>query len=314
MDNNKLMCLTYVIILLVIAVALVPIATAQPIPPSKYIVSYEEVIDSNAYAGLYISTYAKIDEIKRGTNLNKYTLALMPPSGVEDKTETRNVFVIVDNPRVGEIRIHDQKRFTIDKKIGIPLTEGDNIVVVGKAGKFKGMRRDIHTGSKGTIILLLTKGEYEDRKDMINTKAREIAPGVAALGSVDLSLLDNNVQLLNGLVSAPTHTGTIIVSSSPSGASIYVNDVYAGTTPLTLYDTPEGSYTIELTKSGYEDISRDVRVRTHKTSSVSCDLNRIHLFAPDIVSWGVISGIIALILLLSVFIFYRKKKVKRRKE
>jgi hypothetical protein len=51
-SGYKSMCRTYFIILVIIAVALVPIAAAQPIPPSKYIVSYEEVIDSNAYADL----------------------------------------------------------------------------------------------------------------------------------------------------------------------------------------------------------------------------------------------------------------------
>jgi hypothetical protein len=278
----KSMCRTYFIILVIIAVTLVPIAAAQPLPPSKHILSYEKFIDGNAYAGEYISMYAKIEKIKGGIDLNKYTLVLMPPSGVIDKTETKNALVIVDNPRVGETRIHDQKRFTIDKKIGIPLRAGDDIVVVGTAGKFLGMNRDIRTGGEGTIILLLSKEGYEDRKGMIESKTREIYPGVIAVGSADLSLLDDNVQLLGDLLSPPTPTGNLSVSSSPPGAFIYIKDVYgnrnAGATPVTLYDLPEGTHTIKLTKSGYEDFLMDVTVTANTATTVSCDLN---LLPPD---------------------------------
>jgi hypothetical protein len=275
-SGYKSMCRMYFITLVVIAIALVPIAAAQPIPPSKYIVSYEEVIDSNAYADLYISMYAKIDEIEKSTNLNRYTLTLMPPRGVIAYTDTRAVFVIVDNPCVGETRLDDQKRFTIDTEIGIPLTKGDDIVIVGKPGKFLGMRRDIRTGSEGTIILLLSKEEYEGRKDMIFLEEREISPGVIALGSADLSLLEDNVQLLGDLVRPK---GNLSVSSSPSGASIYVKELYgdlnAGATPVTLYGLPEGPHTIKLRKSGYEDLVADVTVTANITTTVSYDLNRI---------------------------------------
>ncbi|NMG82589.1 MAG: PEGA domain-containing protein, partial [Methanosarcinales archaeon] len=45
-------------------------------------------------------------------------------------------------------------------------------------------------------------------------------------------------------------SGRISVSSTPSGASIYLNDIYKGTTPKTLTGVPVGSHTIILEKSG----------------------------------------------------------------
>jgi hypothetical protein len=197
---------SYLTIILIFVVTLIPMVTAQPLPPSEHILTYEKFIDGNDYAGEYVSIYAKIEEIKRNTNLNDYRIVLMPPSGVKNITENRQVFVSVKNPC--DIEIKNQHFFTIDQKIGIPLIEGDSIVVVGMAGKFLGMSREISTGDEGTIILLLTKDEYEDRKKMIYSQAsaRVISPRIVAVGSYNLTLLDNNVELLNGLVSTLTST------------------------------------------------------------------------------------------------------------
>lgn len=55
-------------------------------------------------------------------------------------------------------------------------------------------------------------------------------------------------------------TGRIYVSSTPSGAYIYLDGAYKGTTPKTLIDVPVGSHTIRLAKSEYEDWSTSVSV------------------------------------------------------
>lgn len=194
-----------------------PIVTAQPLPPSEHILTYEKFISGNAYAGDYVSIYAKIEEIDRDTDLNNYRIALVPPNGVKDRTETRRVVVSVENPC--DIKIKNQCFFTVDKEIGIPLLEGDNVVVIGMAGKFVGITREITLEDGGTIILLLETEEYDNRKEMIHSSAnaREISNEITAIGSFNLNLLDNNVELLNGLVSALPPTST------PTGAITHDN-------------------------------------------------------------------------------------------
>ncbi len=68
--------------------------------------------------------------------------------------------------------------------------------------------------------------------------------------------------------------GSIDVSSSPAGASIYVDGTLEGTTPDTVEDLEEGSYNILLKKSGYNDWGKVVKVRAGEASTVNAYLER----------------------------------------
>lgn len=66
----------------------------------------------------------------------------------------------------------------------------------------------------------------------------------------------------------PTETlspvGSISVASSPSGASVYLDDKYQGITPMTLNNTEQGSHRILLKLAGYEEYSQTAIVDTGK--------------------------------------------------
>lgn len=66
--------------------------------------------------------------------------------------------------------------------------------------------------------------------------------------------------------------GSIDVSSSPSGASIYVDSSYRGTTPDTVDDLIEGSHNVVLKMTGYNDWGKFVTVTEGDTSTVDADL------------------------------------------
>ncbi|TKJ39012.1 hypothetical protein CEE36_10565 [candidate division TA06 bacterium B3_TA06] len=68
-------------------------------------------------------------------------------------------------------------------------------------------------------------------------------------------------------------TGSIQVSSSPSGAAIYLDGTNtAQTTPATLTNVSEGSHNITLTLSGYYDLEKTVNVTKDQTSTVDATL------------------------------------------
>jgi len=73
--------------------------------------------------------------------------------------------------------------------------------------------------------------------------------------------------------STPT-TGTITVSSSPSGANIYLDNTYKGITPLTITDVSPGTHTIKAMLAGYQDWSTNVNVVTDHTTYVHATLIR----------------------------------------
>lgn len=64
-------------------------------------------------------------------------------------------------------------------------------------------------------------------------------------------------------------TGSITVTSTPTGATIYLDGSYKEATPATLSNVPVGSHTIKFTKSGYNDISKTVMVSSGNTATIS---------------------------------------------
>ncbi len=67
-------------------------------------------------------------------------------------------------------------------------------------------------------------------------------------------------------------TGSVYVTSSPSGASIYLDDAYQGTTPMTVTSVATGSHTIRISRSGYQTYTGTVSVSSGSTTTVSVSL------------------------------------------
>lgn len=69
----------------------------------------------------------------------------------------------------------------------------------------------------------------------------------------------------------PSSTGTVSVSSSPTGANVYIDNAYKGVTPVDIEVSP-GTRTVKVTLPGYLDWSTDVQVTAGGTSQVSASL------------------------------------------
>jgi len=69
--------------------------------------------------------------------------------------------------------------------------------------------------------------------------------------------------------------GEIDISSTPAGASVYVDSTYVGITPYAMKNVVVGSHVIKLTKDGYLDWSKIVKVTNGGTSTVDADLSAI---------------------------------------
>lgn len=67
--------------------------------------------------------------------------------------------------------------------------------------------------------------------------------------------------------------GEIDISSSPTGASVYVDSTYVGTTPYAMTDVSVGSHTVKVSKTGYNDWSNIVKVTDGGTNTVAADLS-----------------------------------------
>ena len=76
-------------------------------------------------------------------------------------------------------------------------------------------------------------------------------------------------------VPPPPQYGSIRVTSSPSGAAIYLNGNYRGITPLTISDISPASYSIEADLSGYRTYTTSVTVYAGQQATVFCPLEKI---------------------------------------
>ena len=74
---------------------------------------------------------------------------------------------------------------------------------------------------------------------------------------------------------SPGHRGTLIVTSQPAGASVYVNNRLAGRTPLVMNAVPAGSRAVRLSLDGYAPWSRGVSVVANQSTAITAKLETI---------------------------------------
>ncbi len=66
-----------------------------------------------------------------------------------------------------------------------------------------------------------------------------------------------------------TGTGSLYVTSSPTGAQVYVDSAYYGTTPTTVSGLSQGTHQVRLSLAGYQDYTGTVSIATGQTTRIS---------------------------------------------
>jgi hypothetical protein len=107
----------------------------------------------------------------------------------------------------------------------------------------------------GTYSVLLSKAGYQDYTGNVQVQAGQN--------------YDFTVTLTP--VSNPT-TGSVSISSSPSGAEVYLNNAFKGLSPLTIDSLSPGSYIVILKLNGYQDWQSSAQVTAGQTTQLSATL------------------------------------------
>jgi hypothetical protein len=71
----------------------------------------------------------------------------------------------------------------------------------------------------------------------------------------------------------PTGTGSLSISTTPTGANVDLDNNFVGITPVTLQSVGAGSHLITIMMQGYQDYSTTVQVNAGATSTVSAALS-----------------------------------------
>lgn len=75
----------------------------------------------------------------------------------------------------------------------------------------------------------------------------------------------------------PTPTpgyGSVVISSDPWGADVYLDDEYKGTAPLTLTNVPAGKHNLLVTMLGYLESNSTITVTADKATTVKKSLKK----------------------------------------
>jgi hypothetical protein len=121
--------------------------------------------------------------------------------------------------------------------------------------------------SPGSHTIKLTKSGYADYTTTVYVSAGA-ADSIRDADSIDAILTKE--------------TGLISISSAPSGADIYLDGAYKGTTPTTISDASPGSHTLKLEKYGYAEWLTSVHVTSGVTESITAHLTAADVSPPAI--------------------------------
>ena len=99
----------------------------------------------------------------------------------------------------------------------------------------------------------------------------------------------------------PPQSGTLLVSSNPQGANVFLDNAFVGITPLTIPSVTAGNHTLLLRLAGYTDYSTLLTISPGQAVQVQAALNPVATPTPtptgaDMLT--VVAGAMAAVLLL----------------
>jgi PEGA domain len=95
---------------------------------------------------------------------------------------------------------------------------------------------------------------------------------------ISLLLLTALVAISISSIPVSALGGDISISTTPSGALIYLDDHYQGATPFIIKDVLPGSHTIKLTLNQYDDWTTIIDVVEGSTNTISETLNKTAIY------------------------------------
>ncbi|MBI2671690.1 PEGA domain-containing protein [Candidatus Woesearchaeota archaeon] len=120
---------------------------------------------------------------------------------------------------------------------------------------------DVYLGRTPSTITL-EKGLYLIKAEKEGYESREF----------DVQVQDNKREEL--IFELSPSLGTLLVSSNPSGASIYIDGEYKGMTPKVVTNLDDGFHSLKLSKEYYQDYTSTFEVKRLYPNNVLAELER----------------------------------------
>jgi tRNA A-37 threonylcarbamoyl transferase component Bud32 len=82
------------------------------------------------------------------------------------------------------------------------------------------------------------------------------------------------ILVLYGSLASALESGSLHITSRPSGATVYLDDIQIGETDITIYAIPVGSHKLRLEREGYDTVEQIVGVKSGRTIRIPLVLAR----------------------------------------
>ncbi|WP_292369514.1 PEGA domain-containing protein [Methanoregula sp. UBA64] len=137
------------------------------------------------------------------------------------------------------------------------------------------------TGLSSVSSLYLFNSDYTNLTASLGTITATSVTGTFDLSTVSpdtyqICVKDSTGAEKCGLsfVVTTDKVGTIDLSSTPAGASVYVDSTYKGVSPCIIPGLAVGSHTVKLTMDGYSTWSKSVKVTYGSNTTIVADLSQ----------------------------------------
>jgi len=106
------------------------------------------------------------------------------------------------------------------------------------------------------------------------------------------------------LVATPVSTGSLAVTSDPTGADIFIDDGFNGVSPLTISGLLPGTHTVTAKLQGYTDTSTNITIIAGQTGRTQLVLEKVRqLSTLDIL---LAAGVVLMIAAIAVMVMVRQ--------
>ena len=195
-------------------------------------------------------------ELKNTQEVSNAENIIIPNENIEENKETSKKEVgkeTSERPTVKEKSIEEPE--TVLKK---PLSKGGTMVS-GKGNPAMSERSTIVSKNVSERITrpINTKDIKKKRSKLIPVLSIFAIAAILVGVAIGMKGTKKNNQQAALNNAQPSY---ISISSTPTGASVYINDVYRGKTPLKEIERSTGNYKITLKKDGYKDSVKNISI------------------------------------------------------
>ncbi|MEW6096374.1 MAG: PEGA domain-containing protein [bacterium] len=183
-----------------------------------------------------------------------------------------NLFIIRDNTAIGNVKIVklDKEYSEIVPITDVKITVGDKVRKYPFDFKAKTTRhlivsptpsaQKIEINGKSIGFSPLVVKNLQDKKIILTISKPGYKSILADINFYDYPMLNISLALFKSVEEElrPAGLGSVLITSSPSSAYVYLGKQLKGMTPLLIPNLPTGMYQISIGKPGHETVDRKV--------------------------------------------------------